>query len=496
MLRAHPPPLRSVQVASFRARLSRSSAAGGCRSGRTGWGTAPLPLPRASPPPLPAVLGPSLVWGLRVRRGGGGAGCTQHPRASAEFAPPGRSRTYVASPDSKSGGPCRQTNRGSSQLGPPGVPAHRRGWCEATSVSGPCGPARDAARAADARQVGEGDPRPGEVRRPVVRAQVGRLPLPGLQGRRRGRAGQPQHQAADPLLPRGGRRGPRAAARAVRARRRALRGLRDRRRRLEFETLQERIHPAEPDRHAGRETPGRLRRLRPARARRRVVRRPPVRRAARRPRGGAGRPRRDPCTSPAPRPTPPRPSSGSTSSRAPGSTAWSPSRWGRRTSPTPAPCSRSSTSAPPTSSSPATASTRPPRRSEPLLGSLLLGLYDRRRAAAHRRLGQLHREAPRRADRGAAAAGRATSRTTRGASGGVPDRQPRPGARHPEPVERGQGPVVHAAAARAGARGGVRPHGGPPVPAHRPLQAVAHRPRPRVVRLRPAGGAGELRPHA
>ena len=26
---------------------------------------------------------------------------------------PGRSRTYVASPDSKSGGPCRQTNRGS-----------------------------------------------------------------------------------------------------------------------------------------------------------------------------------------------------------------------------------------------------------------------------------------------------------------------------------------------------------------------------------------------
>src|SRR5690348_16220715 len=26
---------------------------------------------------------------------------------------PGRSRTYVACPDSKSGGPCRQTNRGS-----------------------------------------------------------------------------------------------------------------------------------------------------------------------------------------------------------------------------------------------------------------------------------------------------------------------------------------------------------------------------------------------
>ena len=33
---------------------------------------------------------------------------------------------------------------------------------------------------------------------------------------------------------------------------------------------------------------------------------------------------------------------------------------------------------------------------------------------------------------------------------GVGDRQPRPGAGHPEPVERGQGPVVHAAAARSG----------------------------------------------
>ena len=31
------------------------------------------------------------------------------------FGSPGRSRTYVASPDSKSGGPCRQTNRGKSR---------------------------------------------------------------------------------------------------------------------------------------------------------------------------------------------------------------------------------------------------------------------------------------------------------------------------------------------------------------------------------------------
>src|SRR5687767_1596370 len=35
---------------------------------------------------------------------------------SSRSSSPGRSRTYVASPDSKSGGPCRQTNRGSAAL--------------------------------------------------------------------------------------------------------------------------------------------------------------------------------------------------------------------------------------------------------------------------------------------------------------------------------------------------------------------------------------------
>ena len=40
-----------------------------------------------------------------------------------------------------------------------------------------------------------------------LRAQVGRLPLHHLPRRRRGRAGQPQRAADDPLLPRGGRGG-------------------------------------------------------------------------------------------------------------------------------------------------------------------------------------------------------------------------------------------------------------------------------------------------
>ena len=184
------------------------------------------------------------------------------------------------------------------------------------------------------------------------------------------------------------------------------------------------------------------------------------------------------------------------SSRAPGSTAWSPSRWGRRTSRTPAPCSRSSTSAPPTSWSPATASTRPPRRSEPLLGSLLLGLYAdgqlQHIGVSASFTGRARAELIERAaaaglrDRGAPVG--------RWMGPGLGDRQPRPGARHPEPLERRQGPLLHPAAPRPGAGGRLRPHGGPAVPAHRPLPALAHRPRPGVVRLRPARGAGQLRP--
>ena len=131
----------------------------------------------------------------------------------------------------------------------------------------------------------------------------------------------------------------------------------------------------------------------------------------------------------------------------------------------------------------------------PLLGSLLLGLYnDEGAAPARRRQRQLHRGAAGRADRGAAAAGLPDRGAPVGPLAGVPDRQPRPGARHPEPLEPGQGPLVHAAAPRAGGRGRLRAHGGAAVPAHRALQAVAPRPRPGVVRLRAARGGRVLRP--
>ena len=130
----------------------------------------------------------------------------------------------------------------------------------------------------------------------------------------------------------------------------------------------------------------------------------------------------------------------------------------------------------------------------PLLGSLLLGLYADGKLQHIGVSAQLHREAPGRADPGAPAPGRPHRGAPVGRVAGMGDRQPGPGAGHPEPLERRQGPVVHPAATGPGPGGGLRPHGGPPVPAHRPVPALAHRPRSRILRIRTVGGARELRP--
>ena len=116
-------------------------------------------------------------------------------------------------------------------------------------------------------------------------------------------------------------------------------------------------------------------------------------------------------------------------------------------------------------------------------GQPAAGAVRRRQAAAHRRLGELHRGAAGRADRAAAAAGLPDRGAPVGRVAGMGDRQPRPGAGHAEPVERGQGPLVHAVAPGPGDRGRLRPHGGPALPAHRALPALAHRPGPGVVRI-------------
>ena len=113
-----------------------------------------------------------------------------------------------------------------------------------------------------------GVPAPGLGRgRAGVRAEVGRLPLHRVPRRRRGRARQPQREAADPLLPRGRRGGPALAARALRRRRR------DRRAHRRPARLRRAAAAHPPGRHPGatarRGDAGVVRGLRPARARRR-----------------------------------------------------------------------------------------------------------------------------------------------------------------------------------------------------------------------------------
>ena len=97
---------------------------------------------------------------------------------------------------------------------------------------------------------------------------------------------------------------------------------------------------------------------------------------------------------------------------------------------------------------------------KPLLGSMLLGLYADGKLqhvgvsasfTAKRRAELLEELKPLECD---------IADHPWGEWAGVGDRQPRPGAGHAEPLERGQGPVVHAAATRARARGEVRRDGG------------------------------------
>ena len=78
--------------------------------------------------------------------------------------------------------------------------------------------------------------------------------------------------------------------------------------------------------------------------------------------------------------------------------------------------------------------------------------------------------------------------------GAARGRRAHPAGGHGQPVERGQGPVVHPAAPGARGRGPLRPHGGPAVPAHGAVRPLAAGPRAALVHLRPAGGAGQLQP--
>ncbi len=251
----------------------------------------------------------------------------------------------------------------------------------------------------------------------------------GLPRRRRGGADQPQHQAADPLLPRGRGRDPRAAARAVRARRRAVR--RASGDRLEFEVLQERIHPAKSrvDMLAEKTPACFVAFDLLALGDTSYVDRPFSERRAAMEEALAGL--TGPCY--LTRTTTDTERGGGV---VPPVRGRRPGRRGRQAADRDLPAER-----PHHAEDQARAHRRRGRRRLPraqdvdaraaAAGQPPARPVRRRQAAAHRRLGQLHREASGRADRGAAAAGRARSRSTPGASGRSGRSPTRTGCRAP-----------------------------------------------------------------
>ena len=130
-------------------------------------------------------------------------------------------------------------------------------------------------------------------------------------------------------------------------------------------------------------------------------------------------------------------------------------------------------------------------KSGPIVGSLLLGLYDSEGVLQH--VGGVRRlpdEAPRGTRDGAGATADRLRRPSVGGLGRRHRARDRPAARCAEPVVHEEGPVVGGAASGAGVRGGVRPHGGRPVPAHCPVPPVAAGPHPRRLHVCAAGGGG------
>jgi ATP-dependent DNA ligase len=120
----------------------------------------------------------------------------------------------------------------------------------------------------------------------------------------------------------------------------------------------------------------------------------------------------------------------------------------------------------------------------PLLGSLLLGLYDADGHLAHigvsasftaaKRKALIEELKPLEED---------IENHPWGEWARMDDRQSRPRARDRQPVERREGPQLHPPAARTCPRSGLRPHGGAALPPYRPVQAVAPGSRPTKLHL-------------
>ena len=297
----------------------------------------------------------------------------------------------------------------------------------------------------------------------ALRAEVGRLPRHRLS--RRGRRLHPEPRAAG----RSNRYFPEVHEAVLAQLPDRLRGRRrDRHRHRPRAGLRRAADAPAPgrsrDREAGAGDARIVRRVRPA-----GRRRPDLRDAA------AGRPARAARTAAAPA-SRPRSTSRRSPATAPQAAEWlqrfegaGPRRRHRQgrvgcpISRASARCSRSSTSAPPTASSPASAGTRP---AVALVGSLLLGLYDDNGTLHHVGVTSSFTMARRRELAEELAPLRENAldahpwREWAAAAGDGHDAD----ARRPEPLERRQGPVVGAAAHRAGLRSEVRPPAGRPLP--------------------------------
>ena len=144
-------------------------------------------------------------------------------------------------------------------------------------------------------------------------------------------------------------------------------------------------------------------------------------------------------------------------------TAWSPSRWTARTSPTSGPCSRSSTSAQRTVSWPGSAGTRAAVSSDRCCS----GSTTTTVRSSMSESGVVPDGAAGRArDRAGAVPDGRRQRSPVGGLGGGRGAGWWPAARCGVAVERQEGPVLGGASPRARGRGRLRPHGGHAVPAH------------------------------